>query len=94
MLNGIIKGTRIQDGLIKWKKGALQTIVEVLGLVTGGNFKRETKLESRRGQKSELDGQNWTIYTNFVHMYLHNISIMIESRVAIKLDAPVHNKII
>ena len=52
--------------------------------------RNKTTLVSRRCQKDKLNCQNWTTYANFVHMYSHTITEMIDSGVAIKLDTPVY----
>ena len=91
LVNSIIKGTNIQDELIKWKQKNTPNDCGTVGIGYWNKFlkRNKTKLVSRRGQKYELNRQNWTTYANFVHMYDHTISEMIECGVAIKLDTPV-----
>jgi len=90
LVNSIIKGTKIQDELIKWKQTNTPNEYGTVGLGYWNKFlkRNKTKLVSRRGQKYELNRQNWTTYANFVHMYDHTISEMIDSGVAVKLDTP------
>ena len=44
---------------------------------------------SKRGQKYELNRQNWTTYENFANMYSHIIDEMVDAGVARELEEPV-----
>ena len=44
---------------------------------------------SSRGQKCELDRQNWTTYRNFKHMYKHAIDEMVHAGIIKKLEVPI-----
>jgi len=91
LVNSLIKGTKIQEELVEWKKRNTPDNLGALG--TGywqGFLKRNrTKLVSRRGQKYELNRQNWTTFANFRYMYSHTMSEMVDAGVAVKLDSPV-----
>ena len=49
---------------------------------------RDTIISKRR-QKYELNRQNWTTYSTFVHVYDYCIQEMVEAGVAKELDEPV-----
>ena len=51
--------------------------------------RNRNKIVSKRGQKYELDRQNWTTYSNFCDMYDHCAQEMVSAGVAITLDEPV-----
>ena len=91
LVNSIIKGTKMQEELIKWKQTNTPNDCGTVGVGYWKSFlkRNKTKIVSRRGQKYELNRQNWTTYANFVHMYDHTISEMIDCGVAVRLDEPV-----
>ena len=92
LVNSLISGTKLQQELIAWKRRGNTNNEE--GLVGRGYWRKfmkrnRDKIVSKRGQKYELNRQNWTTYSNFVHMYDHCIQEMIEAGVAKELDKPV-----
>ena len=63
----------IQEELLQWKQKYSN---DSLGTVEIGYWNRfikrhKDKLVTKRGQKYELNRQNWTTYTNFANMYSH-----------------------
>ena len=92
LVNSLLKGTKLQQDLIEWKeKGNSNNVTGTVGRGYWRKFmeRNKDKIVSKRGQKYELSRQNWTTYTNFVHMYHHCIDEMIKAEVAVKLDVPV-----
>ena len=92
LVNSLINGTKLQQELIAWKK-RLNSNNEA-GIVGRGYWRKfmkqnRDKIDIKLGQKYELNMQNWTMYSNFVHMYDHCIKEMIEAGVAKRLDEPV-----
>ena len=86
--NSLIKGTKIQEELVEWKKRNTPDNTGALGIGYLHGFLRRnrTKLVSRRGQKYELNRQNWTTFANFRYMVSHTMSEMVDDGVAVKLD--------
>jgi len=92
LVNSLIKDTTTQKDLLEWKKRGNSNNME--GYLRRGYWRRfmarnKEKIVSKRGQKYELNRQNWTTYANFVHMYDHCINEMVEAVVAAKLHEPV-----
>ena len=46
-------------------------------------------LESNKGRRFELNRTKWTNYRNFLHMYMDVEKLMVDARLATKLDEPV-----
>ena len=91
LINDLIDGTKIQQDLIKWKE---TNTCNGHGKVGKGYWygflkRHRDKLVSRRGQKYELNRQNWTTYSNFANMYCHITHEMLEAGVAEPLPEPV-----
>ena len=91
LVNSLIKGTDIQKELIEWKKKNTLNTNGTLGTGYWRNFlkRNKAKIVSKRGQKYELNRQNWTTYSNFVNMYNHTMSEMVDAGVAKQLNKPV-----
>jgi len=91
LINSLIKDTPIQQELIAWKATNTPNTSGTVGKGYWRNFlkRNKNKIVSKRGQKYELNRQNWTTYTNFVHMYNNIIDEMVDAGVAEKLDEPV-----
>ena len=51
--------------------------------------RNKSKIVGKRGQKYELNRQNWTNYNNFVQMYKHIINEIVDAWLAVQLDEPV-----
>ena len=90
----MISGTAAQEKLIDFKKRNSHTSNDQtkLGSIGRGYWdafmKRNDRLiESRRGQKYELDRASWTTYRNFKDMYDHNYAAMEGVGVAKLLDS-------
>ena len=67
LVHSIIDGTKVQEDLKKWK---VENTPNSIGIVGKGYwrslFKRyRNQIVSKRGQKNELNQQNWTTYANF-----------------------------
>ena len=91
LVNSLIKGTPLQEELVQWKSRNTPNDTGTVGVGYWRNFlkRHKTSIVSKRGQKYELNRQNWTTYANFVNMYTHTMSEMVDAGVAIKLDKPV-----
>ena len=46
-------------------------------------------LDRNKGRRFELNRSKWTNYRNFLHMYLDVEMLMVEAKLATKLDTPV-----
>ena len=90
LVNSLIKGCPIQKELIEWKKKYSSNSDGKVGRGYWRAFmkRNRNKVISKRGQKYELNRQNWSTYANFVDMYKHTIIEMVEAGVARKLDEP------
>ena len=91
LINDLISGTEYEDKLVKWKE---KYTVNSLPTVSRGYWysfmkRNRDRIVSKRGQKYELDRQNWTTYANFADMYSHCALEMEQAGVAKKLDAPI-----
>ena len=67
LVNSLINGTKLQQELIAWKKRGNSN--NEAGIVGRGHWRKfmkrnRDKIDSKRGQKYELDMQNWTTYSN------------------------------
>ena len=95
LTNAMIDGTRVQQQLIDFKKQTNSQQVQKLWGTVGGkfwyNFKGRycTILNSKRGQKFELDRSSWTTYQNFDQMYTEIAKEMIEAGVSEEFPEPV-----
>ena len=91
LINSLIKDTPIQGELVAWKATNTPNTSGVVGRGYWRSFlkRNKNKIVSKRGQKYELNRQNWTTYANFVHMYNSIIDEMVEAGVAERLDEPV-----
>ena len=91
LINDLIRGTAYEKKLVEWKS---RYTVNALPTVSSGYWysfmKRNChQIVSKRGQKYELDRQNWTTYANFADMYNHCIDEMEHAGVAKKLHQPI-----
>ncbi len=86
LVNSLIKDTEIQKELIEWKKRNTLNDNGTLGLGYWRFFFRRNraKIVSKRDQKYELNWQK-TTYSNFVNIYSHTVSEMIDAGVVKKL---------
>ena len=91
LINDLIDSTNVQQDLIEWKRGNTSNGDGKVGKGYWYGFlkRHRDKLVSRRGQKYELNRQNWTTYSNFVSMYSHIIHEMLEAGVAEPLHEPI-----
>ena len=91
LINSLISEQPIQKELIEWKREYSNNIDGAVGQSYWRAFlKRNThRIVSKRGQKYELDRQNWTMYANFVNMYDQCIDQMVRAGVARKRDQAV-----
>ena len=91
LINSLIKDTPIQEELVAWKATNTPNTSGVVGKGYWRSFlkRNKNKIVSKRGQKYELNRQNWTTYANFVHMYNNVINEMVEAGVAERLDEAV-----
>lgn len=90
LVNSLIDGHELQQKLIEWKTKFSSNVKGSVGIKYWRAFMERNKhrLVSVRGQKYELDRQNWTTYANFVHMYRHCLDEMVTAGVARVLDEP------
>ena len=90
LVNDLIDGTKIQQDLIQWKKNNTCSEDGKVGQGYWYGFLKRHKhlLVSRRGQKYELNRQNWTTFRNFANMYTHIIHEMVGAGVAEPLYEP------
>lgn len=88
MINSLISEQLIQKELIEWKRKYSNNAEGSVGQSYWRAFvKRNShRIKSKRGQKYELDWQNWTTYANFVNMYDQCIDQMVRAGVACKRD--------
>ena len=91
LVNSIIEGTKVQDNLKKWKQKNTPNSTGTVGQGYWRSFLKRYKnqIVSKRGQKYELNRQNWTTYANFSNMYNHAIDAMVDAGLAVKLREPV-----
>ena len=91
LINSLIDNMPIQEELIEWKRKYSNDTLGTVGIGYWNRFIRrhKDKLVTKRGQKYELNRQNWTTYTNFVNMYSHVEQEMENMGLATKLDNPV-----
>ena len=75
LINSIIEGTLVQNKLKKWKGKNTPNCVGMVGKGYWRSFlkRHKNQIVSKRGQKYELNRQNWTTYANFTNMYNHAI---------------------
>jgi len=90
LINNLISGTEYEDRLVKWKQ---KYTVNSLPTVSRGYWysfmkRNRHRIVSKRGQKYELDRQNWTTYANFADMYNHCSHEMEHAGVAKRLEEP------
>ena len=91
LINNLISGTEYEDRLVKWKQ---KYTVNTLPTVSRGYWysfmkRNQHRIVSKRGQKYELDRQNWTTYANFAVMYKHCALEMEHAGVSKRLDEPI-----
>ena len=91
LINSLISEQPIQKELVEWKKRYSNNEDGSVGKNYWRSFlKRNShRIVSKRGQKYELDRQNWTTYANFVNMYDQCIDQMVRVGVAKKRDKAV-----
>ena len=91
LVNSLISGTKIQKELIEWKKKNTPNCTGTVGRGYWRKFMKRNKgkIVGKRGQKYELNRQNWTTYNNFAQMYNHIIDEMVDAGLAIELKDPV-----
>ena len=91
LINSLIKGSKIQDELIRWKNNNTPNCIGTVGIGYWSKFmkRHKDKIVSKRGQKYELNRQNWTTYNNFVQIYNHIIEELVNAGVTERLDEPV-----
>ena len=84
LVNSLIEGQPIQKHLIEWKKKYSNDEEGKVGRSYWRSFLKRNnhRLISTRGQKYELNRQNWTTYANFRHMYNHIYNEMVDAGVA------------
>ena len=78
--------------MIAWKKrGHSNNETGIVGREYWRMFVKRNRdtIISKRRQKYELNRQNWTTYSTFVHVYDYCIQEMVEAGVAKELDEPV-----
>ena len=88
LINNLISGTEYEERLVQWKQ---KYTVNTLPTVSRGYWysfmkRNRHRIVSKRGQKYELDRQNWTTYANFADMYNHCAIEMEHAGVAKRLD--------
>ena len=90
LVNSLIDGHPLQENLIDWKRKYSSNTKGSVGKKYWSSFmnRNSHRLVSVRGQKYELDRQNWTTYANFSHMYTHTLDEMVHAGVARKLPEP------
>ena len=91
LINNLISGTEYEERLVQWKQ---KYTVNTLPTVSRGYWysfmkRNRHRIVSKRGQKYELDRQNWTTYANFADMYNHCAIEMEHAGVAKRLDKPI-----
>ena len=91
LINNLISGTEYEDRLVKWKQ---KYTVNSLPTVSRGYWysfmkRNRHRIVSKRGQKYELDRQNWTTYANFADMYSHCSHEMEHAGVTKRLEKPI-----
>ena len=91
-LNEIIEGVTSKYDLdssdvcsIEIRKGATRSNDVIIHRMHGGHI----SIGSKRGQKYEMDRDNWTTFRNFSNMHDHVIEEMCDAGIAEKLDSPV-----
>ena len=91
LVNSLIKGTPLQEELVQWKSRNTPNDTGTVGVGYWRNFlkRHKTSIVSKRGQKYELNRQNWTTYANFVDLYEQCIAQMVRAGVAKKQTTPV-----
>ena len=97
LINAVIKDTPTQQRLVEWKKqhSHYSGIIEDDGQVGDGYWRaflvrNKDKLETKKGEKFELNRALWTTYCNIANMYTLTQNEMVdEANVAVKLDEPV-----
>ena len=91
LINDLINGTTLQEKLVKWKQKYTVNDDNTVSRGYWYSFMRRNrhKIVSKRGQKYELDRQNWTTYANFAHMYNHCAIEMEQAGVARNVEDPV-----
>ena len=93
-INSVINGSTIQQELIEWKKKCSHTCGnnDIDGLIgdgywTGFLSRNEHKIQTKKGEKYELNRALWTTYTNMHHMYkLTQQEMVEEAGVAIRSE--------
>ena len=90
LINSLITDTPIQKELEIWKEKYSNNTSGSVGQSYWRAFLKRNahKIISKRGQKYELDRQNWTTYANFVDMYNQCIEQMVRAGVAKKRMEP------
>ena len=90
LINSLITDTPIQKELEIWKEKYSNNKSGSVGQSYWRAFLKRNahKIISKRGQKYELDRQNWTTYANFVNMYDQCIEQMVRAGVAKKRIEP------
>ena len=91
LVNALIDGTQHQKEFTDWKAKHCSDVKGSVGRgYWRGFMKRNGHLIcSKRGAKYELDRASWSTYANFLDMYVHVISEMVNAGLAIELDSPV-----
>ena len=92
LVNSLTDCMTIQQGeLIQWKQKCSTNSHGYVGPGYWNAFMKRQghKIMSSRGQKYELDRQNWSTYRNFKHMYKHVIDELVNAGIAKKLEVPI-----
>ena len=91
LINNLISGTEYEDTLVKWKQKYTLNALPTLSRGYWYSFMKRNRhrIVSKRGQKYELDRQNWTTYANFADMYNHCALEMEHAGVAKRLEEPI-----
>ena len=90
LVNSLIKDQPLQQDLIKWKQKYSHGIDGKVGPAYWRAFmkRNRSRIVSKCGQKYTLYRQKWTTYANFLDIYKHCITEMVDAGVAEKYDEP------
>ena len=90
LVNSIIKGTPVQDELIRWKRWTGSYNTDGLGEVGRGYLKKcmkrkKDKIFSKKGKERELDRASFSTYANIAQMYGGVIDEFIDANVSVRM---------
>ena len=91
LVNSLIDDTPVQEDLIAFKNRFCCNKEGKVGRSYWRAFMKRNGhlIVSKKGQKYELDRASWSTYHNFAQMYSSISDEMVDSKVAIELEAPV-----